>query len=310
MLPLFQFSKHNTAPVLLPLEYLPLPFSLPWACANPPHHSSHSCSFSSFRAQCGVTSWENSPDLSNWSQSWVWVPADSFWYSASWTWGRRRLTPASGVFRLECLPASGSQWEALTECQSRRMPFSVPQVIALVVWLSLEPTVRLWSVLSRVRGTISLLFKKITMIALWKTCWIWGNDLGGSPSEKWWWLGLQWLQLSQREVDRLKLSLQEELSELGDYLDVVLERELWSGMTSRYLTWATGWIEMLSIMMTKTRMEQIWFCSQGKHIYSSDLFSPSCNTFYLCKQPTIYYLGIYLLFIWCLSISLILKCAL
>lgn len=83
---------------------------------------------------------------------------------------RGRLTPARGVFHLECWPASGSQWEALTECWSRRVPFSVPQVISLVVWRSLEPTGRLWSTLSRVRGTISVLFKKITMMALWKMC--------------------------------------------------------------------------------------------------------------------------------------------
>lgn len=44
--------------------------------------------------------------------------------------GTGRLTPARGVFHLECLPASGSQWEALTECRSRRMPFSEPQVIS------------------------------------------------------------------------------------------------------------------------------------------------------------------------------------
>ena len=56
---------------------------------------------------------------------------------------RGRLTPARGVFHLECWPASGSQWEALTECWSRRVPFSVPKVISLVVWRSLEPTGRL-----------------------------------------------------------------------------------------------------------------------------------------------------------------------
>lgn len=41
-------------------------------------------------------------------------------------------------------------------------------------------------------------------------------------------------------MDRGKLSLKEELAELGDYLEMVLRREGQSGMTSRFLARATG----------------------------------------------------------------------
>lgn len=42
------------------------------------------------------------------------------------------------------------------------------------------------------------------------------------------------------QKERLKLSLKEELPEYVDCLDVVLQREVRSGMTSRFQAGATG----------------------------------------------------------------------
>lgn len=51
---------------------------------------------------------------------------------------------------------------------------------------------------------------------------------------------MAWTRVIATRKERLKLSLKEELPEHVDCLDVVLEREVRSGMTSRFLAEATG----------------------------------------------------------------------
>lgn len=67
-------------------------------------------------------------------------------------------------------------------------------------------------------------------------------------------------------MGRLKLSLKEGLTELGDCLDGMLEGEVGLEMSSRLLVWA----EMSFITMIKiSQMKQTVFCSGGKFICAS-----------------------------------------
>lgn len=66
-------------------------------------------------------------------------------------------------------------------------------------------------------------------------------------------------------MDRLKLSLKEEVPGRDDCLDVCLRGRY---CQERLLARPNGQTEMPFITMAKTRVEQILFCSWGKHSYT------------------------------------------